>query len=78
MAKRKVHEVRIDKNVILSHSIEVTEFDALVDAGYDDILLITPKGRFIASLEEWLDYGYVDLDDDVEVRVMQRAYMGRV
>ena len=76
--RRKVHEVRINKNIIVAHQIEVNEFDRLLDEGYDDILVITLKDRFIASLEDWLDYGYVDLDGDAEVRVLHRSMMGRV
>ena len=75
--KRKVHYVHVEKD-FLAHSIEVDEFDALVDEGYDDILVISPKGRFVASLDEWQDFGYIDLDDDVEVRVLHRSYMGMV
>ena len=72
---RKVFDIRISKD-FLAHAIVSDEFDNMLDAGYDDILIITPRGRYIASLDEWLDYSYIDLDGDVEVRVMHRSYMG--
>jgi hypothetical protein len=77
VARRKVHYIHIEKD-FLAYSIEVDEFDALVDEGYDDIMLVTPKGRFIASLDEWQEFGYIDIDQGSDVRVLQRSYMGRV
>lgn len=78
MNNPRIHSIRVEKNIIQSASIEVDEFDSLVDDGYDDILVITLKARFVASLEDWLDYGYVDLEGDVEVRTLHRSYMSRV
>ena len=53
------------------------EFDRLVDENYDDIIIITPARRYVSSLDDWLDYGYLDLSGDVEVRVLGRSYFGR-
>ena len=75
--RRKVHFIHLEKD-FLSHSIEVDEFDTLIAEDYDDICIITPRARYVASLDEWIDYGYIDLDDDVDIRVLQRSYMGRV
>ncbi len=76
MARRKVHYIHVEKD-FQTFSIDVDEFDTIVDGGYDDILIVTPRARFIASVDEWLDYGYIDLDGDAEVRSLSRAYMGR-
>jgi hypothetical protein len=78
MPKRKVHFIHIEREFI-HFPIEVAEFDALVDEGYDDIVIVSPKGRYIATVDEWLDYGYIDVNDDdgTEVRVLQRSYMAR-
>ena len=66
----------------ISHHVAVTDFDKMVDGGVDDILIITPKGRWLSSLDDWIDYGYVDVEDNDpstdEVRVLHRSYMGRV
>lgn len=68
--------VHIERDFI-AYSMPVDEFDRLVDEGYDDIVVITPRQRYIASIDEWLDYSYIDLEDvDVEVRVLQKSYMG--
>jgi len=76
-SKRKVHFTHVEHD-FLAHNIAVDEFDALVDEGYDDIVVITPRNRYIASIDEWLDYGYIDLDGDTEVRVLHRSYMSWV
>lgn len=78
MPKRKFYSVRIESDTFLSAHITSDDFDLLVDEGYDDILIITPRHRFIASIDEWLDYSYIDLDGDVEVRTMNKSYMGFV
>jgi len=76
-SKRKTHFTHVERD-FLAHNINADEFDALVDEGYDDIVVITPKARYIASIDEWLDFGYIDLDGDTEVRVLHRSYMGGV
>lgn len=76
--RRKVHTVRLETPSFLAANIPTDDFDRLVDEGYDDILVITPRGRYVASIDEWLDYSYIDLDSDTEIRVMHRSYMGLV
>lgn len=75
--KRKVHYVTLSGEFVRL-TIEADEFDALLDSGVDDVVVITPKGRYLASIDDWLDFGYMDLIGDVEVRVLQKAYMGRL
>lgn len=77
-SKRKVFEVRLDHDIKHQALIISDSFDDLIDRGYDDILIVCPTKRYIASIDEWLDYGYIDLDGDVEVRVLHKSYMGLV
>ena len=76
MRRNKTHYIHTERD-FSTFSIESDEFDRLVDEGYESILVVTPRARFIASVDEWLDYGFIDLDGDVEVRVLHRSYMGR-
>ena len=58
--------------------IPVEDFDQLLDDGYELIVITTPSKRYTATVDDWLDYGYLDLiDEDAEVRVLSRAYMGQ-
>jgi hypothetical protein len=58
--------------------IPVTEFDELVDQGFELITITTPKARYVSSIDDWLDFGYLDLtDSDVEVRTLHTVYMGK-
>lgn len=75
--RRKVFELRLP--VMLPRvTMDADQFDWLLDAGYDDILVITPIHRYIASLDEWLDFGYVDSNENGEFRVLPKAYFGLV
>lgn len=74
--KRRVWTAKVDRPLI-AFTIGVDDFDELVNEGWDDIMVVTPHGRYVASLEDWLDYSYIDLDGDAEVRVMHFSYMGR-
>lgn len=77
--KNNVFSIKIESDTFLAASMPTETFDSLVDEGYDDILIITPRHRYIASIDEWLDYSYIDLTEgDVECRVMHKAYMGLV
>lgn len=65
-------------------SMPTTEFDRLVDEGYETIVVVTPTTRYTATVDEWQDYGYFDsvsgADEggpEVEVIVMHRSYMVR-
>lgn len=82
--RQRVHTVKHDGPVTLSFHIPVAEFDRIVDEGYDIISIVTVKGRFTAGVDEWQDYGYYDVepgatnvDPDVEVIRLNKAYMGR-
>ncbi len=76
LPRRKPHYIFLERDFI-AQVLPVDEFDALVDSGYDDIVVVTPRGRWIASIDEWQEYGYVDLEGDSELRVLHRSYMGR-
>jgi hypothetical protein len=57
-------------------SISVEEFDRILDEGYELIVVTTPTTRYTSDIEEWIDYGYIDLiDEDVEVRALHRSFM---
>lgn len=60
----------------LSFHMAASEFDELVDAGYELIIIVTPKRRYIASVDDWLDYGYHDLEGDEDIIVLNKSYMG--
>ena len=75
-SRRNAFFVHVDKDEFLAHAIEIDEFDRLVDEGYDDIVIVSPRGRYIASIDEWLDFGYIDLDGDTEIRVLHKSFMG--
>jgi hypothetical protein len=73
---RKVFTVKLDKEMGSGYSLGVDDFDALVDAGFDDILILTPRTRYVATIDDWLDYSYIDLEGDAEVRTLHKAFMG--
>lgn len=74
---RKAYTVRYTKELDINVIVSADDFDRLIDEGYDDIIILTPKARWVVSIDEWLDYGYIDLDGDVDVRVLNRSYFGR-
>lgn len=68
----------------LTFYIPSDEFDGIVDGGYEVIVFVTHKGRYSATVDEWQDYGYYDVepgqrdsDPDVDVIRMNKSYMGR-
>lgn len=77
MPSRKAAYVRWPKPIGQNVIVLLDEFDKLVDEGYDDIIILTPDSRWVASIDDFLDYGYIDLAGDVEVRVLHRSYLGR-
>lgn len=63
---------------MLADDIPVDNFDQLVDDGYELIVITTETGRYTTTVEDWQDFGYVDLSDtDVEIRVLHRSYMSK-
>lgn len=78
MPKPKTTYFQDGESKAINDSIPVEDFDQLVDDGYELIVIITPTKRYTASIDEWMDFGYLDLvDQDAEVRVLSRAYMGQ-
>jgi hypothetical protein len=63
----------IGKELIVDRS----EFDRLVDEGYEDMLIITPDSRYVVSIDDWLDYGYDAVHGGREVRMLHRSFLGR-
>jgi hypothetical protein len=76
-SSRKVMTIKWPHDIGINVIIMCDEFDRLVDENYDDIVIVTPARRYVSSLDDWLDYGYIDIDGDVDVRVLGRAYFGR-
>lgn len=73
----KVHTVRTEYD-LASYAIPTDAFDRMVDDGYDAILIVARGKRYYATVDDWLDYSYIDIRGDEEVRVLNRSYMGRV
>ncbi len=57
--------------------LSTDDFDYLLDHGFDDIAIVTPRGRWVASIDDWLDYSYFDNRDHVDIRVMNKSYMSK-
>jgi hypothetical protein len=74
---RKAAYVRWPRPIGQNVIVLLEEFDKLVDEGYDDIIIITPDNRYVASIDDFLDYGHLDVTGDVEVRVLHRSFLGR-
>jgi hypothetical protein len=72
----ETHTLRLPEPGGLSFHMAASEFDALVDKGIEVIIIITPKRRYIASVDDWLDYGYHDLEGDEDIIVLNKSYMG--
>lgn len=53
------------------------DFDAILDQGFDDIAIVTPRGRWVASVDDWLDYSYFDNRNYQDIRVMNKSYMAK-
>jgi hypothetical protein len=61
----------------LYYTIPVTEFDDIIDSGAEMILLVSPHRRFVAYVDEWLEYGQEGLaPDGTPVRFLNKSYMG--
>lgn len=60
----------------LSFFLEATDFDAMVDEGVDVLVIVTPSRRYVSAIDDWFDYGYHDLEGDVDVIVLNKSYMG--
>jgi hypothetical protein len=75
-SSRKVMTLKMPENLGPRCIIPSELFDQWIDEGYDDIVIICPSHRYVSTIDDWLDYGYIDLDYDVEVRVLPKAYFG--
>jgi len=71
-----IHTIHQADNAGLSFFIQSSEFDKIVDGGYELIIIVTPKRRYVASVDDWQDYGYYDLEGDEEILVLNKSYMG--
>lgn len=74
--KRKVFEARTPVEIKHEIWMPLPQFDALVDEGYDDVLIITPLHRYLVSLDDFLDYGYLTNNGETEVYALGKAYIG--
>lgn len=71
----KSYILKRSEDVGLTFAINSDEFDRIVDDGYDFIVIVTPARRYTASIDDWYDYSWLDVDLDTDVRVMRRAEM---
>lgn len=73
---RGIHTLRLDEQNGLSFHLSASLFNTIVDSGCEIIVIITPKRRYVASVDDWMDYGYFDVDDDEDIIVLNKSYMG--
>lgn len=76
-SNRKVMTLKMPEDLGHRCVLPCEDFDKWLDEGYDDIVIVCPSKRYVSSIEDWLDYGYLDMDYDVEVRVLSKSYFGR-
>ncbi len=68
--------LRVEEPRGLAFHIQSSEFDKYINDGVEVIIFITPKRRYVASVDDWQDYGYYDLEGDEEIIVLNKSYMG--
>ena len=73
---RGTKTLHLDEPGGLAFHIQSTEFDRYINEGIEVIIIVTPKRRYIASVDDWQDYGYYDLEGDEEIIVLNKSYMG--
>lgn len=71
----KVKTLNLPETRGLSFHMASSEFDSIVDGGFDVIVIVTPARRYVSNVDDWQDYGYYDLEVDEEIIVLNKSYM---
>lgn len=70
----RVHTLRPARE----YSLLVSEFDALVEQGWEHIIVVGPSYRLTSSIEDWLDFGQSGIIGDEDAITLRANKMSKV